>query len=115
MSKEVFEDSKIFDGGKTQVPVRVRNDLRVNDGDKLIWIKKLDGYLVRSTLEPRLLIRETLTQGGITCKKCQKNYEANLERCPNCGNPTPKICKKCGTAYDANLPRCPKCGTPRPE
>jgi bifunctional DNA-binding transcriptional regulator/antitoxin component of YhaV-PrlF toxin-antitoxin module len=89
--KEQFEKSKIFDGGKTYVPVTVRRDLKVDDGDNLIWVKKTDGYLVRSTLEPIRLIHETLSKGGITCPKCRRNYEANLEKCPNCGAPNPTL------------------------
>jgi bifunctional DNA-binding transcriptional regulator/antitoxin component of YhaV-PrlF toxin-antitoxin module len=87
--RELFETSKIFDDGKTVVPVQVRRDLGVNDGDKLIWVRTIDGYKVRSTLEPKLLIHETGSRGGITCKKCGNNYEANVPKCPKCGTLNP--------------------------
>jgi bifunctional DNA-binding transcriptional regulator/antitoxin component of YhaV-PrlF toxin-antitoxin module len=88
--KETFYTSSIFDRGKTVVPEKVRTDLNAQDGDNLLWVKRVDGYLVRSTVEPVRLINETLKRGGITCKKCGTNYEALREACPKCGTPTPK-------------------------
>jgi len=90
---EFFVTSKIFDDGKTQVPAEVRRDLNVKDGDQLLWVRKVDGYHVRGTAEPQRLrlIRETLKSGGITCKKCGTNYEANLDKCPKCGTPAPPM------------------------
>ena len=88
--REVFFSSKIFNDGQTQVPADVRRDLNVQDGDSLLWIKKVDGYLVRSTVEPKPLYSETLKRGGITCKKCGTNYEARFDKCPKCGESAPK-------------------------
>lgn len=89
LPKETFVSSTVFDKGKTQVPAEVRQFLNVKDGDSLLWVRKPDGYLVRGTAEPKLLIRETFGRGGINCGKCGTNYEASLERCPKCGTPKP--------------------------
>ena len=89
-SKETFATSKIFNDGQTVVPKEVRRALNVEDGDKLLWVRKIDGYLVRGSAEPIRLINETLKQGGITCKNCGANFDANRNRCPKCGAPTPK-------------------------
>lgn len=88
--KEPFCTSKIFNNGQTQVPKEVRHALRVEDGDKLLWVRKIDGYLVRGSAEPIRLVRETLAKGGITCKNCGTNFDASRNRCPKCGAPTPK-------------------------
>lgn len=34
---KIFDVSKLFQHGKTQVPRDVRNFLHVEDGDKLVW------------------------------------------------------------------------------
>jgi len=87
-----YEKSTIFQGGKTQVPVKVRSGLGVRDGDILLWIKRAEGYLV-TTGKIAKLFSSTLSYGGVTCPKCGNRYDAGLDMCPKCGARALKMMK----------------------
>jgi bifunctional DNA-binding transcriptional regulator/antitoxin component of YhaV-PrlF toxin-antitoxin module len=50
--------SKIFQKGKTQIPIQVRKELGLKDGDTVVWIKVGERYVVERSWR-KILFRET--------------------------------------------------------
>jgi AbrB family looped-hinge helix DNA binding protein len=38
--------SKVYQKGKTQIPADVRKDLKIKDGDKILWIRYGEKWLI---------------------------------------------------------------------
>ena len=49
-SKRVLSTSKLFQRGKTHVPIEVRNLLDFNDGDTIVWVLEDEKIYVKSAI-----------------------------------------------------------------
>ena len=38
--------TKVYGGGRTQIPVEIRRELNIKDGDKIKWVKIDENYAI---------------------------------------------------------------------
>ena len=44
---KIVDKTKVYGGGRTSIPVEIRRNLGIKDGDEIIWVKNDHYYIMK--------------------------------------------------------------------
>lgn len=45
--KKIIDKTKVYGGGRTSIPAKIRKKLNINDGDEIIWLENDHYYIMK--------------------------------------------------------------------